>query len=179
MALFSELLPYTGVFVFAFHFIFFYIFSYLVEWLVSLFYKPRFMNKTTMNVADWIDHSLVDKKEYDLLEQETYMARFLAEKQFWTGIFSVSVYLLGVSIISIFTPATLLMQQYFTSERILFIFFITILHAIGWFLLSTFRYHLEYDIQEQNGVINVVRLPLYLFFAVIVYSGLYCCLVFL
>lgn len=179
MALFSELLPYTGVFTFVLNFIFFYFFSYVVEWLVSLFYKPRFMNKTTMNVADFIDHSLVDKKEYDVLEQKTYMARFLAEKQFWTGIFSVCVYLLCVSLVSILSPATLQMQQYFTSERIVFIFLITILHAIGWFLLSIFRFHLEYDIQEQKGEINVLRLPLYLFFAISVYCALYYCLVFL
>lgn len=173
MALFSELLPYTGIFAFALHFICFYTFSYLVEWLVSLFYKPRFMNKNTMNVADFIDHSLVDKKEYDVLEQKTYMARFLAEKQFWTGMVSVGVYLVSVSLVSILSPATLQMQEYFTSERIVFIFAITILHAIGWFLLSIFRFHLEYDIQEQNGEINVLRLPLYLFFAAIVYVGLY------
>ena len=126
-----------------------------------------------MNVADFIDHSLVDKKEYDVLEQKTYMARFLAEKQFWTGMVSVGVYLVSVSLVSILSPATLQMQEYFTSERIVFIFAITILHAIGWFLLSIFRFHLEYDIQEQNGEINVLRLPLYLFFAAIVYVGLY------
>jgi hypothetical protein len=120
--------------------------------LTEKVYQPRFLNRKRMNVADFINQSNGPHKSYHIHSEPTYIFRFLAEKEFVSGIISIFFTFLTIPVLLGLSQPLNASEERMTGVFIGQALIVSILYILSTGSIGLARYAAESELKSSGRV---------------------------